>query len=78
MNTAEHTAGAILQMPSLELSILQRIALVMPWVSDTSREELERVHADVKVLVTANRHLALKLAEAREELERLRGAKAAA
>jgi len=78
MNTAEHTAGAILQMPSLELSLLQRIALVMPWVSDSSRVELERVHGDVKALITANRHLALKYAEACEEIERLRGAKAAA
>ena len=78
MNTAEHTAGAILQMPSLELSLLQRIALVMPWVSDSSRAELERVHADVKALITVNRHLALKYAEACEEIERLRGTKAAA
>jgi hypothetical protein len=78
MNTAEQTAGAILQMPSLELSLLQRIALVMPWVSPESRAELERVHQDVRALITANRHLALQLADARDELDRLRGEKAAA
>jgi len=78
MNTAEHTAGALLQSPALELTLVQRISSVMPWVSPESREELSQVQNGVRTLVTANRYLALQLAEAREELERLRGAKAAA
>ena len=78
MNTAEHTAVALLQTPSLELALTHRIAVVMPWVSPESRHELEQVQDGVRTLVVANRHLAIQLAEAREEIERLRGAKAAA
>lgn len=72
MNTAEQTVGALLVTPSLEIALTQRLASVMPWVSPESRAELERVQEGVRSLVIANRHLALRLAEAHDEINSLR------
>lgn len=80
MNTAELTVQQItrVRVRARKPSTLERIALVKPWVSPSSRAELEHVESDVKALQKANRHLAVALADAHDEIERLRGGQVAA
>lgn len=78
MNTAEQTAHAIQRMQVRDISPSQRIRLVLPFVSEGGREELQLALADVEALTTANRYLAIQLADARDEIQRLHGVKAAA
>lgn len=80
MNTAELTVQQLTRatVRTRKPSTLERIALVKPWVSASSRVELEHVEADVKALQKANRHLAVALAHAHDEIARLRGEQVAA
>lgn len=58
----------------VEQSLLQRIRLLMAYSwSEGAREELVEIHERVNGLIVANRHLALSLAAAHDEINRMRG-----
>lgn len=78
MNTAEQTIEAIVRIGRREPTAQERLRLVMPYVSQGSREELQRVSDDYGALMKANRHLAIALADAHDEIARLRGERIAA
>lgn len=72
MNTAELTARQIVRINRRDPSPMERLQLAMPWVSESVREDLQRVAEAYASLQSANVILAVRLSTTQRELADLR------